>query len=274
MSDTDQQSDTIVIGQLQNRKKHYDDNVDNDTIDNNNSETDIQQQRDNINSTATAQQRLLELKNKLAINRRLNNKLAKSERENNDNNNSNTTNKLNNNSDSDNEHNDKDNVNNNTTSLYYNLHTTVSIDNKQYKHRQVKQDRINRSQNIQNNDQRYIKSHNKRIQYINDIIHNNDNNSITNTDNNDNTHIVSTQPINPLDVLNHKPSQHSIDNMLNELHHTESRNKQYSRRRKYNVDDDKLYISEENRLFNKKIAKHYDVYTVDIQQNLERGTAM
>ena len=46
------------------------------------------------------------------------------------------------------------------------------------------------------------------------------------------------------------------------------------RRDHFHADQDVDYINEANRKYNKKLAKAYDKYTVDIRQNLERGTAL
>lgn len=48
----------------------------------------------------------------------------------------------------------------------------------------------------------------------------------------------------------------------------------FSRRRPFRHDADVDYINEANRNFNKKAEKFYDRYTVEIRQNLERGTAL
>ena len=34
------------------------------------------------------------------------------------------------------------------------------------------------------------------------------------------------------------------------------------------------YINERNKVFNKKIKRSYDKYTIETKQNLERGTAL
>ncbi|KYQ96920.1 hypothetical protein DLAC_04240 [Tieghemostelium lacteum] len=47
-----------------------------------------------------------------------------------------------------------------------------------------------------------------------------------------------------------------------------------SKKKGINPDEDVNYVNETNRLFNQKLSKHYDKYTVEIKQNLERGTAL
>jgi len=52
-------------------------------------------------------------------------------------------------------------------------------------------------------------------------------------------------------------------------------NKSKNSRRRMNLDStDVDYINSGNETFNKKIKKSFDKYTVEIRQNLERGTAV
>ena len=48
----------------------------------------------------------------------------------------------------------------------------------------------------------------------------------------------------------------------------------FSRRRTEHEGADIDYINDRNKHFNKKIKRAYDKYTVEIRQNLERGTAL
>lgn len=50
--------------------------------------------------------------------------------------------------------------------------------------------------------------------------------------------------------------------------------KKFSRRRQHHEGEDVDYINKQNAQFNKKAAHAYDKYTVEIRQNLERGTAL
>jgi hypothetical protein len=50
--------------------------------------------------------------------------------------------------------------------------------------------------------------------------------------------------------------------------------KKFSRRRQEFDSEDVTYINDRNKNFNKKIARSFDKYTVEIRQNLERGTAL
>jgi pre-mRNA-splicing factor SYF2 len=65
-----------------------------------------------------------------------------------------------------------------------------------------------------------------------------------------------------------------VGDMVNELHVLMKRRQSYSRRRTYLEDADVDFINERNRKFNKKLGRAYDAYTVEIKQNLERGTAV
>ena len=47
-----------------------------------------------------------------------------------------------------------------------------------------------------------------------------------------------------------------------------------SRRRAFNEDEESYSINDRNRVFNKKISRAFDKYTMEIKQNIERGTAL
>jgi len=70
------------------------------------------------------------------------------------------------------------------------------------------------------------------------------------------------------------PPEYMIDHMVAEIEETHARRKKFSRRRQHYNESDIDYINERNRVFNKKIKRAYDPYTVEIRQNLERGTAL
>jgi pre-mRNA-splicing factor SYF2 len=48
----------------------------------------------------------------------------------------------------------------------------------------------------------------------------------------------------------------------------------FSKRRRFNEDEDVTYINLRNYRFNKKISRAYDKYTEELKDNLERGTAL
>ena len=62
--------------------------------------------------------------------------------------------------------------------------------------------------------------------------------------------------------------------VLNELDDAAAKRKNFSRRRAHNDDRDVDSINERNAVFNRKVGRAFDKYTVEIRQNLERGTAL
>eukprot|EP01132_Coremiostelium_polycephalum_P005106 gene5106-6356_t len=58
------------------------------------------------------------------------------------------------------------------------------------------------------------------------------------------------------------------------LKNIEARKSFKGKKRGVNPDEDINYVNEDNRIFNKKVARAYDKYTVETRQNLERGTAL
>ncbi|XP_065206413.1 pre-mRNA-splicing factor SYF2 [Planococcus citri] len=72
----------------------------------------------------------------------------------------------------------------------------------------------------------------------------------------------------------HKDSKESIDRMVEDLQKQIDKREKYSRRRAHNDDEDIDYINERNAKFNKKLERFYGEHTLEIKQNLERGTAV
>lgn len=70
------------------------------------------------------------------------------------------------------------------------------------------------------------------------------------------------------------PADRGVDNMVKELHERYADNAKFSRRRPEVPGADVDYINERNKHFNKKIKRAFDKYTVEIRQNLERGSAI
>jgi pre-mRNA-splicing factor SYF2 len=66
----------------------------------------------------------------------------------------------------------------------------------------------------------------------------------------------------------------NIARMVNELDDAAARRKNFSRRRTHNDERDVDSINERNAVFNRKVGRAFDKYTVEIRQNLERGTAL
>ncbi|XP_022146277.1 pre-mRNA-splicing factor syf2 [Momordica charantia] len=71
-----------------------------------------------------------------------------------------------------------------------------------------------------------------------------------------------------------KISEDKIDNMVKELKERDEKRKSFSRRRKFHEDKDIDSINDRNEHFNKKIERAFGRYTLEIKNNLERGTAL
>lgn len=71
-----------------------------------------------------------------------------------------------------------------------------------------------------------------------------------------------------------KVSEKSLQLMTDELEKTLEKRRKYSRRRAHVDDAYVTYINNRNKTFNQKISRAFDKYTVEIKQNLERGTAL
>jgi len=72
----------------------------------------------------------------------------------------------------------------------------------------------------------------------------------------------------------HKDRKDAVDKMVEDVEQQISRRQKYSRRRTHNDDSDIDYINERNAKFNKKLERFYGEHTIEIKQNLERGTAI
>ncbi|XP_075528778.1 pre-mRNA-splicing factor SYF2 [Dermacentor variabilis] len=72
----------------------------------------------------------------------------------------------------------------------------------------------------------------------------------------------------------HKDTKEDIDRMVDDIEKQIEKRNKYSRRRRFNDDEDIDYINERNMKFNKKLDRFYGKYTAEIKQNLERGTAV
>lgn len=71
-----------------------------------------------------------------------------------------------------------------------------------------------------------------------------------------------------------KIPEENIDRMVKELQEREEKRKQFSRRRRFHDDKDIDSINDRNEHFNKKIERAFGKYTLEIKNNLERGTAL
>ncbi|PKI52455.1 hypothetical protein CRG98_027147 [Punica granatum] len=71
-----------------------------------------------------------------------------------------------------------------------------------------------------------------------------------------------------------KVSEDRIEKMVKELNNREEKRKSFSRRRKFHEEKDIDSINDRNEHFNKKIERAFGKYTLEIKNNLERGTAL
>nr|AFN53684.1 putative ATP-binding protein [Linum usitatissimum] len=71
-----------------------------------------------------------------------------------------------------------------------------------------------------------------------------------------------------------KTSEDKIDRMVKELKDRDEKRKSFSRRRKFHEEKDIDSINDRNEHFNKKIERAFGKYTLEIKNNLERGTAL
>lgn len=68
--------------------------------------------------------------------------------------------------------------------------------------------------------------------------------------------------------------EENVDKMVAELVNRDSNRKSFSRRRKFHEEKDIDSINDRNEHFNRKIERAFGKYTVEIKNNLERGTAL
>ncbi|CAJ1977626.1 unnamed protein product [Sphenostylis stenocarpa] len=71
-----------------------------------------------------------------------------------------------------------------------------------------------------------------------------------------------------------KVSEEKVDRMVQELKDREEKRKSFSRRRRFHEEKDIDSINDRNEHFNKKIERAFGKYTLEIKNNLERGTAL
>ncbi|XP_059458403.1 uncharacterized protein LOC132187997 [Corylus avellana] len=71
-----------------------------------------------------------------------------------------------------------------------------------------------------------------------------------------------------------KTSEEKIDRMVKELKDRDEKRKSFSRRRRFHEEKDIDSINDRNEHFNKKIERAFGKYTLEIKNNLERGTAL
>lgn len=71
-----------------------------------------------------------------------------------------------------------------------------------------------------------------------------------------------------------KISEDKIDKMVKELKDRDEKRNSFSRRRRFHEEKDTDSINDRNEHFNKKIERAFGKYTLEIKNNLERGTAL
>ncbi|XP_019441737.1 PREDICTED: pre-mRNA-splicing factor syf2 isoform X2 [Lupinus angustifolius] len=71
-----------------------------------------------------------------------------------------------------------------------------------------------------------------------------------------------------------KISENKIDRMVQELKDRDEKRNSFSRRRRFHEEKDIDSINDRNEHFNKKIERAFGKYTLEIKNNLERGTAL
>lgn len=71
-----------------------------------------------------------------------------------------------------------------------------------------------------------------------------------------------------------KISEDKIEKMVKELKDQAEKRNSFSRRRKFHEEKDIDSINDRNEHFNKKIERAFGKYTLEIKNNLERGTAL
>ncbi|GLT42938.1 hypothetical protein SLA2020_169150 [Shorea laevis] len=71
-----------------------------------------------------------------------------------------------------------------------------------------------------------------------------------------------------------KSSEDKIEKMVKELKDQDEKRKSFSRRRRFHEEKDIDSINDRNEHFNKKIERAFGKYTLEIKNNLERGTAL
>ncbi|CAM8976048.1 unnamed protein product [Rhodiola kirilowii] len=71
-----------------------------------------------------------------------------------------------------------------------------------------------------------------------------------------------------------KVSEDKVDKMVQELKDRDAKRGSFSRRRKFRDEKDIDSINDRNEHFNKKIERAFGKYTLEIKNNLERGTAL
>nr|CEL67263.1 TPA: peptidyl-prolyl cis-trans isomerase, cyclophylin protein, putative [Neospora caninum Liverpool] len=81
-------------------------------------------------------------------------------------------------------------------------------------------------------------------------------------------------PASALVASDFKASEAAKDRLVNSIENAQKRRKNFSRRRVFDESDNVTYINERNRIYNEKIERAFGESSLEIRQNLERGTAL
>lgn len=73
--------------------------------------------------------------------------------------------------------------------------------------------------------------------------------------------------------LKNSTQKEGLDRLLEDIAIQDGNAKKFSKRRKFDYDEEVTYINKRNYHFNKKLSRAFDEYTKDIRSNLERGTS-
>ncbi|RKP19351.1 SYF2-domain-containing protein [Rozella allomycis CSF55] len=76
------------------------------------------------------------------------------------------------------------------------------------------------------------------------------------------------------DAMSAEISSASVDRMVSDLNKQLEKREKFSKRKRHDAEKEVTYINSRNETFNKKIARNYDMYTKEIRENFERGTAL
>ena len=74
--------------------------------------------------------------------------------------------------------------------------------------------------------------------------------------------------------VTHAASTDAKQRLADALDKQKSKRKDFSRRRTHFEDEDITAINDRNQVFNKKLERAFGEYTLEMRQNLERGTAL
>ncbi|KAK4730234.1 hypothetical protein R3W88_023222 [Solanum pinnatisectum] len=86
--------------------------------------------------------------------------------------------------------------------------------------------------------------------------------------------VVDVDEYNRMKEADREDSNDKIERMVKELKDSDEKHQSFSQRRKFHKEKDIDSISDRNEHFNKKIERAFEKYTLEIKNNLERGTAL